>query len=112
MKLEDIDKWAAPKWYPDFGNPLEQVKMLSSFCKSLIKVKNEWFVTLNHIEDGYLNVDIYDNNNNKLAELYIVDDEEDGEKYGLFYDFKEEKELYFTEINKGIVHLESLSVCR
>jgi len=105
MDIDELASWKAPTWHPDFGDPAVEFDMLIDFCRKLLSIDNQFNLKLDTPEDGYINVDIFDQDGNKYGELYIVDDE-DNKKYGLFYDMNtDEKEVYFDSIEEGLSYL-------
>jgi len=102
MNENDLKLWKVPAWHADFGDPVVEFEMLTTFCQKLLSVTSKYSFKLDTYEEGYMNVDIYKVNGEKYGELMIVD--EDGvKKYGFFYDLENnEKEAYFDSVDEGL----------
>ena len=97
MLSRDINSWKSPKWHSDFGDPTSQFEALRNFSFSLTELTPEFSVELDCYEEGYMNVNIYLNGEDKIGELHAVDS--DDYLYGLFLG---DEEMYFNSIDEGI----------
>lgn len=95
-------EWSNPEWHSDFGNPEKEIELLKVFCSEAFQVFEALSTNLVSPEEGLLFVEIF-LSNNKVAELYIVE-ERGGKKYSLFTfnKNKETGEYYFNKVSDGI----------
>jgi hypothetical protein len=101
-KANNPNVWTEPQWSADFGDPAGELDILRVFSNSLIELGLGYSVELNCFEDGYMNVDIFDQNQEKVAELHVVSS--DDYIFGLFFDHLDE-EIYFNRVADGLTAL-------
>ena len=108
MTTTHPNTWEVPTWHPDFGDPEIEIEMLRGFCVKAIQFFPNLTTDLVTPEEGYLNVDVFDDSK-KIAELHVVVDDEK-RRFGLFgFDGEEEtEELYFLEHDQGLKELSKL----
>ena len=100
--FNNIEGWTVPKWHEDFGSPQVEFDALKKISKVCVTQISDLSVKLDCYEEGYMNIDLFINELNKIGEIHIV--ESDQYTYGLFLNDSDEDQ-YFHDTDKDILAL-------
>lgn len=71
MQNSNIDKWMAPQWHPDFGDPKVELEMLRAAARELMTRDETFAVELDCFEEGYMKLKLI-RGGSAVADIYIV----------------------------------------
>ncbi|MDZ4821621.1 MAG: hypothetical protein SGJ20_21885 [Planctomycetota bacterium] len=97
-KVDKIQSWPTPQWHPDWGDAELEMRSLKEFSLQLVARDERFDVEINHIDVGYVRVEIF-LQQRRCAELWYTD------AYLLYHfdsDGQEEKEMHFADVNEGV----------